>query len=200
MNGVAMNVQQRLAEGCRSAAQLEFAGSPEALACFHEGLGHLQAGNPGAALEAFSRSVLQAPDFAEAHIFLGLANALTHNIYPALDHLGKAAELQPDSFAAHFTLAQLNFKLRTPQKGYAAAREALRCTTTLEQRAMLTQLLKEERERERNGITRPSFRTPWFENFYFKKSWFRKSFRVKALVVAGSGVAAVLIAVIAHVR
>lgn len=143
----------------------------EAMACFREGLQHFQAGDPGAALDAFSRSVLQAPEFGEAHIFLGLANALTSNIYPAFDHLEKAVELQPDSFAAHFTLAQLCFKLRIPQKGYDAARDALRCARTVEQRTMLTQLLKEERARERNGIARPSFSKPWFNKGWFSKAW-----------------------------
>jgi tetratricopeptide (TPR) repeat protein len=148
---------------------------PQAMACFHEGLEHFQAGDAEGALHAFSRSVLQAPEFGEAHIFLGLANALTHNIYPAFDHLEKAAELQPDNFAAHFTLAQLCFKLRIPQKGYDAAREALRCVRTLEQRAMLTQLLKEERARERNGIARPSFNKPWFKKGWFNRTWSRPS-------------------------
>src|SRR5207237_264556 len=82
------------------------------------------------------------------------AHALTSNIYPAIDHLEEAAKLDPDSFAAHYTLAQLNFKLRTPKPGYEAARRALKCVQTLEQRKMLAQLLKEERERERNGIAR----------------------------------------------
>jgi Na+/H+ antiporter NhaD/arsenite permease-like protein len=111
-------------------------------------------GDSGAALAALSRSTEIAPGFGEAHVFLGLANALTSNIYPAIDHLELATRLQPDSFAAHYTLAQLNFKLRIPQKGYSAAEQALRCVTTLEQRKMLTQLLREERARERNGIAR----------------------------------------------
>ena len=162
---------------------------------------------------AFSRSVLQAPEFGEAYIFLGLANALTCNIYPAFDHLEKAVALQPDSFAAHFTLAQLNFKLRIPQKGYDAARGALRCATTLEQRVMLTQLLKEERARERNGIARPSFNKTWFSSSWFDKSWFGKSWfdqtwisrlgmkkHLSALVVAGSGLLVAVVALIVHAR
>ena len=155
------------------------APSAEAMACFREGMENFQQGDARAALAAFSRSVLQAPEFAEAHIFLGLANALTSNIYPALDHLEKATELQPESFAAHFTLAQLNFKLRIPLKGYAVAREALRCAITLEQRAMLTQLLKEERARERNGIARPCFNQPWFQ-----KGWLKKRFFGRALMAS----------------
>jgi len=204
MTDYGMVLQQDLAERCMAVdSRLSQLVPPEAMECFREGLLHFQAGDPGAALSAFSRSVLQAPEFGEAHIFLGLANALTSNIYPAFDHLEKAAELQPDSFAAHFTLAQLNFKLRIPQKGYDAAHEALRCATTLEQRAMLTQLLKEERARERNGIARPWFNKPWFPRSWFDKPWFNKAGLKKqlpALVVAGSGLVAAVIALIVHVR
>jgi tetratricopeptide (TPR) repeat protein len=157
----------------------------EAIECFREGVERLQTGDPGAALAALSRSTEIAPAFGEAHIFLGLANALTCNIYPAIDHLELATRLQPDSFAAHYTLAQLNFKLRIPQKGYAAAEQALRCVSTLEQRKMLTQLLKEERARERNGIARPWCNTP---------------FSKPGLFLVGGGLAAAIVAVLVHVR
>ena len=157
MTDYAMILQQDLAHSCGAeGSNFRPALSPQARAHFQEGLEHFQAADPAAAVAAFSRSILHAPEFGEAHIFLGLAHALTCNIYPAFDHLERAAELQPDSFAAHFTLAQLNFKLRIPKKGYDAARDALRCARTLEQRTMLTQLLKEERARERNGIAHRS--------------------------------------------
>jgi len=128
---------------------------------FQEGLAHLQLGEAEEAVAELSRSIQHAPTLPDAHMFLGIAHALTSNIYPAIDHLEEAAKLDPDSFAAHFTLAQLHFKLRTPKPGYEAAARALKCLQTLEQRKMLTQLLKEERERERNGIARPSFTKPF---------------------------------------
>ena len=157
----------------------------EAVECFQRGVELLQLGDSGGALVALSRSIELAPAFGEAHVFLGLANALSNKIYPAIDHLELAAQLQPDSFAAHYTLAQLNFKLRIPQKGYAAAEQALRCVSTLEQRKMLAQLLKEERARERNGIARP---------------WFNKPYSKPGLFLAGSGVAAAVGALLLHVR
>jgi tetratricopeptide (TPR) repeat protein len=157
----------------------------EAVECFREGVERLQMGDSGAALTALSRSIDIAPSFGEAHVFLGLANALSCNIYPAIDHLELATQIQPDSFAAHYTLAQLNFKLRIPQKGYAAAQQALRCVSTLEQRKLLIQLLKEERARERNGIARP---------------WFNKSYSRLGLILAGSGLAAVIAALLLHIR
>jgi len=158
---------------------------PQAIECFREGMEQLQAGDPRAALAPLAQSIQHAPNFSEAHVFLGLANALTSNIYPAMDHLELAVQLEPHSFAAHFTLAQLNFKLRIPQKGYEAAERARRCVSTLEQRKMLTNLLREERVRERNGIARP---------------WFNKPFSLPALVLAGSGLAAALIAIAVHMH
>jgi len=152
---------------------------------FQEGMVRLQSGDAAGAVAAFSRSLEHAPEFSEGHVFLGIAHSLTYNIYPAIDHLEEAGRLDPDSFAAHYTLAQLNFKLRIPQKGYEEAQHALRCVQTLEQRKLLTQLLKEERERERNGIARPSF---------------TKTFRTRTLILAGSALAAAIIFVMAHVR
>src|SRR5262249_29878426 len=108
-----------------------------------------------------SQSLEHAPGFAEGHVFLGIAHSLNYDMYPAIDHLEEAGRLAPDSFAAHYTLAQLNFKLRIPETGFENAKHALRCVQTIEQRRLLTQLLKEERERERNGIARPSFSRPF---------------------------------------
>ena len=150
---------------------------------FQEGMAHLQSGDADQAVLALSRSVEHAPAFPVAHVFLGIAHALTSNIYPAIDHLEEAAKLDPDSFAAHYTLAQLNFKLRTPKPGYEAAQRALKCVQTIEQRKMLTQLLKEERERERNGIARPSFTKP---------------FRARMLVVVGGALATAIIFLMAY--
>jgi len=158
---------------------------PEAMTCFSQGVERLQAGDAAAALVPLSRAIEYAPDCSEAHVFVGLAHALTHNIYPAIDHLEVAAQLQPASFAAHFTLAQLSFKLRTPQKGYEAAERALRCITCIEQRKMLTELLREERAREHNGMRRPSFNKP---------------FSASALWLAGGGLAAAVIAALLHMH
>jgi|SRR5262245_16968485 len=152
---------------------------------FKEGITCLQSGDAAQAVVALSRCIEHAPDFTDGHVFLGLAHALSYDIYPAMDQLETATNLDEHSFAAHFIMAQLSFKLRIPQKGYDAAKRALQCVSTLEQRKMLTQLLREERERERNGIARP---------------WFNKPFGLPVLVLLGSALAALIIAVITHVH
>ncbi|HSS95653.1 MAG TPA: hypothetical protein VLK33_01410 [Terriglobales bacterium] len=159
--------------------------SNEAAQTFKQGLAKLQVAEPAEAVELLIRTVELAPHFPEARTCLGLAYALTYNIYPAIDQLEIAGRLDPQNFAAHYTLAKLNFKLRIPQKGYDAAKLALKSVTTLEQRKMLTELLKEERARERNGIARP---------------WFNKPFSKTGLYLAGSGLAAAIVALLLHVR
>jgi len=159
--------------------------STEAGARFQEGLAKLQMAQPSEAVELLTRAVELAPHVAETRICLGLAYALTHNIYPAIDHLEAAGNLDPESFAAHYTLAKLNFKLRIPQKGYEAAQRALTCMATLEQRKMLTELLKEERARERNGISRP---------------WFNKRFSRFGVYLAAGGLAAAIVTLLLYVR
>lgn len=134
---------------------------PEAAASFRQGLAKLQEAEPEEAVALLLRVVELAPHFPEARVCLGLAYALTYNIYPAIDNLERAGELDPESFAAHYTLAKLNFKLRIPEKGDEAARRALKCVTNIEQRKMLIELLKEERARQRNGISRPNWKKPF---------------------------------------
>jgi tetratricopeptide (TPR) repeat protein len=158
--------------------------SSEARKSFEQGLLLLQCGEPAQAAEALSQSVALAPDFAEGHMCLGLAQAMNHSIYPASDHLERATELAPDSFAVHYMLAHFNFKLRIPQKGYAAAQRALQCATRPQERYMLSQLISKEKEREHNGIARP---------------WFNKPFSSLSLALMGGGLVASVFAIVAHI-
>jgi tetratricopeptide (TPR) repeat protein len=155
----------------------------EAIQYFHQGLVKLHGGEGGEAVALFSQAVQVAPQFAPAQVCLGVAHALTYDIYAALDHLEEAVKVAPDSFTAHYVLAQLYFKLRIPQKGYEQARAALGCPQSLENRKMLVQLLREERARERQGIARP---------------WFSKEFRTSGFWIAGSGLATAMLAVLVH--
>jgi len=158
--------------------------SPVALESFREGLERLESGRALNAVASLSRCVHLAPEFTAGRVCLGVAYALSSNIYPAIDQLELATRIDPASFAAHFKLAQLYFKLRIPVKGYAAATQALRCAHSRDERRILAQLLQKEREREHNGIARP---------------WFFRKFSWGTLAAAG-GVVAALAAFAAFVR
>ena len=159
--------------------------SVPALQHVREGLEQLSLGEPAAAAVALNSALEHAPDLPDAHVALGVAYAMTSRIYPAIDHLTRAAELEPENFHAPFKLAQLYFKLRVPAKGYEAARRALDCAGTLDERRLIAQLLRQERERERDGIARP---------------WFHKAFSRSGLWLAATGTAAVLVALLLHLH
>ncbi len=157
----------------------------QALPHFREGLEQLNVGEPAAAVLALNAALEHAPNHPDVHVALGVAYAMTSQIYPAIDHLTRASDLEPGSFHAQFKLAQLYFTLRVPAKGYELARRALSCAETLEERRLIAQLLRHERQREHHGIARP---------------WFNKAFSRSALWIAGSGTAALIAALVLHLH
>lgn len=128
---------------------------------FSEGLELMNHGEPAAASRCFEQIVEMRPDFADAHVGLGIAYAVTGKIYPAMDHLEEAAELQPDNFFAHFKLGQLMFKLHVPARGYEEMQKALDCATSVEERKLVGQLIHEQKEREEKGLARPTWNRPF---------------------------------------
>ncbi len=135
---------------------------------FRDGVEQMNLGEPETALVAFQRALELSPNMPDTHVGIGVAYALCSEIYPAIDHLERAIQLEPSSFHAHFKLSQLYFKLRVPQKGYDESKLALRCAATMPERQLIAQILKEERAREHNGITRP---------------WLNRTFSKPAIVV-----------------
>jgi tetratricopeptide (TPR) repeat protein len=159
--------------------------SVQALQHFREGLEQLSLGEPAAAAVALNSALEHAPNLPDVHVALGVAYAMTSRIYPAIAHFTRASDLEPENFHAQFKLAQLYFTLRVPAKGYELARRALECAGTLDERRLIAQLLRHERQRERDGIARP---------------WFHKTFNRSMLWLGATGMAAVLFALLLHMH
>jgi tetratricopeptide (TPR) repeat protein len=128
---------------------------------FSEGLGLMNHGEPAAAAACFEQIVQMIPDYADAHVGLGIAYAITGNIYSALDHLEEATNLEPDNFFAHFKLGQLQFKLHIPKRGYEEMQKALDCATSIEERKLVGHLIHEQKQREQKGLARPTWDRPF---------------------------------------
>ena len=138
---------------------------------FAQGLEFIGTGEPRRAATCLRRVLDMAPEFADGHVALGIAYAMQSRIYPALDHLERATRLEPANFFGHFKLGQLYFKLRIPRKGYDALSQALDCATSIGERKLVAQLIREEKQREHNGVRRP---------------WWNKPFSRTALYLAAS--------------
>ena len=184
MNQMLSAIPQNITQGAlafHGAAKLPVDG----VQFFNEGLTLLEHGRPKEAAAAFTRVLESSPNFTDAHICLGIAHAMTSRIYGAFEHFERAIQLEPDSFASHLLLAELNFRLRIPQRGYREAEEALRCAVTRQEHKMLARLLQQERRRERNGIARPEFHKP---------------LAATAVFLAAGSMAAAVAAFVAHLR
>lgn len=131
---------------------------------FSEGLELMNHGEPAAAARCFEQIVHSLPDFADAHVGLGIAYAVIGKVYLALDHLEKAASLQPSNFFAHFKLGQLQFKLHVPKKGYEEMQRARDCATSVEERRLVGQLIHEQKKLEQKGLARPTWNRPFSRN------------------------------------
>ncbi|MGH9352170.1 MAG: hypothetical protein ACRD2G_08435 [Terriglobia bacterium] len=134
---------------------------------FSTGLELIAVDEPRRACECFERVLEAAPRFADGHIALGMALAACSKVYPALDHLQKAAKLEPDNFFAHFKLGHLYFKLRVPRIGYHEMDRALDCATSFRERQLVAQLQREERQREHGAIKRPWWNKPFSRKFLY---------------------------------
>ena len=141
--------------------------SIEASQAFQEGIDLLNIGEPREAITRLKETVALAPQFSNGHVGLGIAYAMVSQVYPALDHFERAAEVDASNFYAQFKLAQFYFKLRVPKKGYERADLALKRATTIEEKRLVAQILKEERQREASGVQRPTWDKP------FSKTWLR---------------------------
>jgi tetratricopeptide (TPR) repeat protein len=135
-------------------------------------------GEPVKAAELFEKVLQMTPEFADGHVALGMAYAMTSKIYPALDHLERAVQLESDNFFAHFKLGHLYFKLRIPYKGYKQMDLALECAGSFRERQLVAYLIREERKREHKG-----FRRPWWN-----KPFSRKALYAAATLGASAGV------------
>lgn len=128
---------------------------------FSEGLELMNHGEAAAAATCFEQIVQMLPEYADARVGLGIAYAVTGKIYPALDHLEEATNLEPNNFFAHFKLGQLQFKLHVPKRGYEEMQKALDCATSIEERKLVGQLIHEQKQREQKGLARPTWDRPF---------------------------------------
>jgi tetratricopeptide (TPR) repeat protein len=157
----------------------------QALDCFQSGMESLGMGEAGDARRWFEKAITADPTFADGHVGLGIALAVEYDIYTAIDHLERAAQLEPGNFYAHFKLGQLYFKLRVPRKGYDEMARALDCVSSLAERRLVAQLIKEEKQREKNDVQRP---------------WWNKGFSRRSVALGLCGVTALFAAAVIFLR
>lgn len=97
----------RLDEAARLLGELRTAAPRDPELAYLEGVRALSARDLTRALEWFDRAIAVEPDMGEAHRYRGTVLAQQGQRSAAIDALGRACELLPESFDAHYRTAQL---------------------------------------------------------------------------------------------
>jgi hypothetical protein len=125
--------------------------------------------------------VAQAPDVAELRVLLGMALCVNLDAQAAMEELGEAVSLAPESFIAHLKMGELWMRLRVMPKAEDHTRQAALLAQNLAQADMARRQAATIHTMRREGIERGGYRTPWFSLARVKLFWKRHRAKTETL-------------------
>jgi len=114
------------------------------------------------AVELLEQALKLGADTVTTRTMLGIAYARTHEVERAFSHLEHAAAMDPEAFGPQCALGELNMRLCAVDSAREYLARALEYASTSAEREYVQHLLHEERVRNRQRISRPSFRKPFW--------------------------------------
>jgi hypothetical protein len=127
--------------------------------------------------------VAQQPDVADLRVLLGMALCVNLDAQAAMEELGEAVSLAPESFIAHLKMGELWMRLRVMPKAEDHTRHAALLAQNLAQSELARRQAATIRTMMREGIERGGYsRTPWFSLARVRWFWKRHRAKTNALV------------------
>jgi len=131
--------------------------------------------------------VAQQPEVAELRVLLGMALCVNLDAQAAMDELGEAVSLAPQSFIAHLKMGELWMRLRVMPKAKDHTRQAAMLAQNLAQSELARRQATTIRTMMREGIERGGYRTPWFSLARLRRLWTRNRGEAEALATVDAG-------------
>ena len=128
--------------------------------------------------------VVEHPKNADLRVVLGMALCVNLEAQAAMEELGEAVTLAPDSFIAHLKAGELWMRLRVMPKAADHTQRAAELAQTLAQAEMARRQAATIRTMRREGIERGGYRTPWLSVGRLKLLWRRYRGKSEALATA----------------
>jgi tetratricopeptide (TPR) repeat protein len=100
------------------------------------------------------------PHSSALRTVLGIAYAMNYDVYPSMDALEKACELDPSSFLAQLKYSELLFRLRILERAEQEAQRALSLAEEPWEYFTARRQLQEIRKLRRDGTQRPAWTKP----------------------------------------
>jgi len=121
------------------------------------------------------------PKSSELRVLLGMALCVNLNVQEAMEELGEAVSLNPNSYIAHLKIGELWMRLRVCTKAADHTRQASLLAQNLAQSELARRQAATIRTMMREGVERGGYRTPWFSFARLRRLWTRNRREAEAL-------------------
>ncbi|HTW25033.1 MAG TPA: hypothetical protein VMD78_15625 [Candidatus Baltobacteraceae bacterium] len=140
-------------------------------------------------VKCLRESVVRNPENADLRVVLGMALCVNLEAQAAMDELGEAVSLAPDSFIAHLKAGELWMRLRVMNKAEDHTRQASLLARNMAQAELARRQAAMIRTIRRNGIERDGYRMPWLSLARIKRFWSRnrRAAETEALATVDAG-------------
>ena len=128
--------------------------------------------------------VLLNPKISELRVLYGMALCVNLDAHEAMEQLGEAVALAPDSFIAHLKMGELWMRLRVCTKAKDHTQQAALLAENIVQAEQARKQAATIRQMLREGIERGGY-TSWFSLGRIRRLWTRN--RTEDLTVAEIG-------------
>jgi hypothetical protein len=126
--------------------------------------------------------VAQHPKVSELRVLFGMALCVNLDVQSAMEELGEAVTLAPDSFIAHLKMGELWMRLRVCTKAQDHTNYAAKLAENPAQAEMARRQAATLRTMLREGIERPGYnRTSWLSLGRLRRLWTRNRGESEAL-------------------
>lgn len=126
----------------------------------------------GDLVSGLREAVAQHPNVSDLRVLFGMALCVNLDAQDAMEELGEAVRLAPDSFIAHLKMGELWMRLRVMNKAEDHTRQAALLAENLAQADLARRQAATIRTMRREGIERNGYRwTPWLSLGHVKWLW-----------------------------
>lgn len=108
-------------------------------------------------IASLQEACAQNPDNADMRTCLGIAHAMNYDVYPSMDALEKARQIEPENFFAQFKYAELYYRLRALDRAEEETTRALELAGTDWELVQTRRQLSEIRRLRREGTQKPTW-------------------------------------------
>jgi hypothetical protein len=128
--------------------------------------------------------VAQHPKNPDLRVVFGMALCVNLEVQQAMEELGEAVSLAPNSFIAHLKAGELWMRLRVMPKAEDHTRQAALLARNIAQAELARRQAATIRTMRREGFERGGYRTPWLSVGRLKLLWRRYRGKSEALATA----------------